>query len=76
MYYIRWRPALELGINAEYSFITHSLEISNVLRDSPAPGAGLRLGDRIVAINGWRLTSTKPFDDTWGKVRPGEKVEH
>jgi hypothetical protein len=42
MYYIRWRPAVKLGINAEYSFVTHSLEISNVLRDSPNQGAGLR----------------------------------
>ena len=45
----------------EYSAATRSIKVGEVLRGSPAEQAGLRPGDRIVAIDGQKLENLRPF---------------
>src|SRR5690348_14169688 len=47
--------------NYEYSEATHSMRIGAVIPGSAAERAGLRAGDRIVAINGRKLDTLRPF---------------
>jgi sigma-B regulation protein RsbU (phosphoserine phosphatase) len=45
----------------EYSEAARTMKIGRVVPGSPAEEAGLRSGDRIVAINGRRLEDLRPF---------------
>lgn len=45
----------------EYSATAHSMTVGAVFPNSPAEQAGLRSGDRIVAIDGQELASLRPF---------------
>lgn len=45
----------------EYSAGAHSMKVGAVLPNSPAEQAGLRPGDRIVAIDGQQLENPRPF---------------
>lgn len=47
--------------NYEYSAAARSLRVGAVLAESPAEQAGLRPGDHIVAIDGQKLESLRPF---------------
>lgn len=55
------RPTVELGFNQAhnpyYNPRTHSLAVEDVVQGSPAEQAGLRAGDRIIAVNGRELGS-------------------
>ena len=81
MYYVRYQPSnpVELGFNfthqEEYDPATHSVAVLDVVPGSPAERAGLRPGDRIVAVNGRQLTTSAPYDQTWAQSRPGDAVE-
>ncbi|PYX07733.1 MAG: hypothetical protein DMG88_12990 [Acidobacteria bacterium] len=45
----------------EYSATTRAMKVGELLPGSPADQAGLRSGDRIVAINGQKLDNLRPF---------------
>ena len=82
MYNVRHvRPPVELGFNRthaiqeRYDEKTHSVAVLDVVRGSPAEQAGLRVNDRIVAVNGRPLVTMAPFDEVWSRGRPGDTVE-
>ncbi len=82
MYYVRHQTPnnpVELGFNfkhqEQYDPATHSVAVGDVVPGSPAERAGLRPGDRIVAVNGRQLTTSAPYDQTWAHSRPGDSVE-
>ncbi len=82
MYYARHQTPsdpVELGFNhkhqEKYDPATHSLAVLDVVPEGPAERAGLRTGDRIVAVNGRLLTTSAPYDQTWEHSRPGDPVE-
>jgi sigma-B regulation protein RsbU (phosphoserine phosphatase) len=50
-------------LSYEYSATTGAMKVGEVLPGSPADQAGLRSGDRIVAIDGQRLSNLRPFYD-------------
>ncbi|MFQ5817283.1 MAG: PDZ domain-containing protein, partial [Terriglobia bacterium] len=52
LYYICWESKAQIGIEAPYSMLTRSMRVTRVPEGSAAEQAGLRAGDRIVAING------------------------
>jgi sigma-B regulation protein RsbU (phosphoserine phosphatase) len=82
MYYVRHQAPnnpVELGFNfkhqEQFDPATHSVAVGDVVPGSPAERAGLRPGDRIVAVNGRQLTTSAPYDQTWAHSRPGDSVE-
>ncbi|HEV2988622.1 MAG TPA: PDZ domain-containing protein, partial [Candidatus Angelobacter sp.] len=56
MYYIRLRPQVEFGINVK-NLPDYTIEITSLYPNGPAEKAGLKVGDRILAINGRSLKS-------------------
>ena len=50
-------------LSYEYSATAGAMKVGEVLPGSPADQAGLRSGDRIVAIDGRRLSDLRPFYD-------------
>ncbi len=66
---------VELGFDTLYSPGDQCSNVQSVQMGSPAEQAGLRVGDKILAVNGRRLETTKPFDDVWFHSRPGDSVE-
>jgi len=82
MYYVRHQAPnnpVELGFNfkhqEQYDPATHSVAVGDVVPGSPAERAGLRPGDRIVAVNGRQLRTSAPYDQTWAHSHPGDPVE-
>ena len=72
MYYVRQAPQADLG--ALYGSELHALPISHVFEDSPAAQAGLRKGDRIVAVNRQPLTNLDIAFDALHRGEPGDIV--
>jgi len=70
---------VELGFNRQHNTtldeITHSIPILDIVPSSPAERAGLRVNDRIVAVDGHALNTIAPFNETWSRSRPGDAVE-
>src|SRR4029077_12027170 len=80
MYDVRHaRPSVELGFNKTstgvYDASTHSIPVIDIVNGSPAERAGLRVGDRIVAINGQPLVTSAPFDDAYRRGHPGDAID-
>ena len=76
MYDVRHQSApVELGFDPQYIASEQALQVLSVWKSSPAEQAGLRANDRIVAVNGRRLESMAPFEEVWGRGRPGDSVE-
>ena len=73
------QPQVELGFNyqsnAQYEEKTHSLFVNDVVKDSPAERAGLQAGDYIIGVNGRMLITSAPYDEAYGRGRPGDSVE-
>jgi phosphoserine phosphatase RsbU/P len=81
MYDVRHaRPSVELGFNKAttagvYDRSTRSIPVFDIVSGSPAEHAGLRVGDRIVAVNGQPLITSAPFDDAYSRGHPGDAID-
>ncbi len=80
MYAVRYpAPGVELGFNlahdSHYDERTHSQSVEDVVQGSPAERAGLRVGDRIIGINGRALDTDIASDEAYVRGRPGDPVE-
>jgi sigma-B regulation protein RsbU (phosphoserine phosphatase) len=72
-------PVVELGFNnhhnSRYDERTHSQAVEDVTAGSPAERAGLRVGDRIVGVNGRGLDTDLASNEAYLRGRPGDPVE-
>ena len=59
--HVRQAPRQPGFVSYEYSAATRSMLIGGVVPGSPAHKAGLRTGDRVLAIEGHPLESLRPF---------------
>jgi phosphoserine phosphatase RsbU/P len=80
MYDVRYPGhQVELGFNhlhdKQYDPRTHSVAVDDVVPGSPAERAGLRVGDRIIGVNGNLLTTSAPYDEAYAREKPGDKVD-
>jgi phosphoserine phosphatase RsbU/P len=81
MYAVRQtsRPVVELGFNNQhnprYDQTTHSQSVEDVAPGSPAERAGLRVGDRIIGVNGRALDTDLASNEAYVRGRPGDPVE-
>jgi hypothetical protein len=80
MYAVRHpAPGVELGFNlvnnSRYDDRTHSQSVEDVMEGSPAERAGLRVGDRVIGINGRALGTDIASDEAYARGRPGDPVE-
>jgi len=79
MYAVRHSPAVELGFNnhhnSQYDETTHSQSVEDVTAGSPAERAGVRVGDRIIGVNGRALDTDLGFTEAYLGGRPGDPVE-
>lgn len=66
-------PATEpwIGISLEGS----SLIVERIVKDSPADKAGIKVGDRLLTMNGKKLTSQNRFGSLLGDVSPKDKIK-
>ena len=68
------QAGVELGFDDVYLPAEHADFIRAVYRGSPAERAGMRLGDRIVAIDGEPLQDQNSQRRAWMRHRPGDQV--
>ncbi len=73
LYWVGPEP-VELGFDSDYDGSQQALVVTNVRPHSPAGQAGLRRGDRIVAVDAERLESADTQPDIWRRHRPGDGV--
>jgi phosphoserine phosphatase RsbU/P len=66
---------VELGFSNEYLSADHCELVKSVQRGSPAERAGLRAGDRIIAINGRRIENAFSLLKVWSEDHPGDTVK-
>ncbi len=75
MYYIRWQPKAQLGIDYARSPLTNYIRVTRVYPGSGAERAGLQAGDAILSLNGLPLISINPFFDAVVRGQPGDEVQ-
>lgn len=59
----------------DYSPASHSIQITEVERGGPGERAGIRVGDRVVAINGRHLDNVVPYYEVIVLCRLGETIQ-
>ena len=75
-YYIRWGASQAyLGVEYAYDAPSRSATLKKIAPGSPAERAGLRVDDRLVAVNGRRLDTLNPFHDAVVRGTPGDTME-
>ena len=75
VYYVRQSGLTSIGAEFTYSLPARFLRVTRVLQGSNAQQAGLRPGDKILAINGKKLEKVTPFYEFVTRGRPGDTVE-
>lgn len=65
---------VELGFESSFLPAARALLMTRVAAGSPAERAGLRPGDRIIAIEGKPVTSETTLPEEWSRHRPGDRV--
>ncbi|HUX09043.1 MAG TPA: SpoIIE family protein phosphatase [Terriglobia bacterium] len=75
MYSIRWQSGVELGFDFNYIGPLHAEVVRSVEAGGPAAKAGLKPGDRIVALNGHALENRHMIYEMWSRQKPGDAVE-
>ena len=65
---------VELGFSTDYLPEEHALLVTGVQKNSPAEAAGMMAGDRIVGIDGMRITDQDFLPNEWRKHKPGDTV--
>jgi len=79
IYAVRSFPQVELGFNKvhnpPYDDKMHWQPVEDVIQGSPAERAGLRAGDRIIAVDGRALNADIGSDESYVHGRPGDPVE-
>jgi len=73
IYYVP-RGGTRIGGEFTYSLPSHYLRVSRVLQGTNAQQAGLRPGDRILAINNVKLDRLTPYYDFVDRGRTGDTV--
>ena len=68
------RPTVELGLDLPYESAEHANIITVVRVGSPAERAGLKPGDRVVALDGRRIENATDRARVWLLHNPGESV--
>jgi len=71
---VRWDPTGLLGIDFDYVLEERCLIVEDVAEGSAADRAGIRAGDRIIAINGRSLASYDPILEDLSGGTPGSEV--
>ena len=67
---------VELGFDIEYSARLRAVSVTGVRRDTPAEAAGVRTGDRIVAVDGRAVRdSAAPFGEIYLERQAGDTVD-
>ena len=66
--------AVELGFTNTFVESAHAQRVDGVTADSPAERAGLRPGDRIVAVDGEPMADSSTITLIWSRHRPGDVV--
>jgi sigma-B regulation protein RsbU (phosphoserine phosphatase) len=75
MYYARWQSAVEpSGLLLHEPVTEAAAEVYSVAVESSAAKAGLRQGDRLLAVNGRALQTLGPYFDEVVQGRPGDVV--
>ena len=72
MYLVRQESAVVVGIDTKFRPICQCLELSSITPDGPAARAGLKVGDRVRAIDGRRFDRYEPLLDLRRYGRPGQ----
>jgi len=67
-------PKVQLGYDDTYQPLDHAQLITVVYKDSPAEKAGLRPGDRIIALDGQSFTDESFQDRVWLLHQPGDQI--
>jgi membrane-associated protease RseP (regulator of RpoE activity) len=68
------QEAIEFGIALEQTRGARGLTVTEVTTDSPAAAAGLKVGDRIVSVDGRLLLSAESFARAWSDLKPTDKL--
>ncbi len=78
LWMLTFRPSrlpVELGYGSDFRAARRALVVNSVQTNGPAERAGLRPGDRIVAVNGVRIENESSTDAIWTRSKPGDAVE-
>ena len=71
---VRWVPDVELGFTDVYLAPQHALSVTTVKEGSPAEQAGVRPGDRIVAVDGNPVEDEPSLYRIYRRYKAGDTV--
>jgi sigma-B regulation protein RsbU (phosphoserine phosphatase) len=66
---------VELGFDNKYTSADHSEYVEKVHPESPAESAGLRAGDKIIAVEGRPITWEGTLTQVWSRHRSGDGID-